>query len=153
MPTSTSGQPSQAHTHPYRTLLASFAAWKLFLFAIALGSSLVGDAYDTSASLVVEVVGNSTKSSNDGPSLTGSFGSRFISRLTSWDAIYFTSVARRGYRFEQEWAFGGALPVVVRGVIKGEPNILVGRMPSSVSVPASFLLLEMFHPSQIYPRL
>lgn len=122
MPTSKSGQPSQAHTHPYRTLLASFAAWKLFLFAIALGSSLVGDAYDTSAGLVVEGVGNSIKSSNDGPSsLTGSFGSRLISRLTSWDAIYFTSVARRGYRFEQEWAFGGALPVVVRGAIKGKP--------------------------------
>jgi phosphatidylinositol glycan class V len=108
---------AKAHPRPHRTLLASFAAWKLFLFAIALGSTLVGDAYDTSAALVVE----------DGPDasthgqrlLLSGLGSRLVTRLTSWDAIYFVSSARRGYRFEQEWAFLAGLPTVVRALLRG----------------------------------
>ncbi|KAL2020396.1 hypothetical protein VTK56DRAFT_8439 [Thermocarpiscus australiensis] len=92
---------------PYRTLLASFAAWKLFLFAIALGSSLVGEAYDTSAGLVVQ----------DHRAASAPAG--LVARLASWDAVYFVSIARRGYRFEQEWAFGGGLPVLVRGLVSG----------------------------------
>ncbi|KAK4237236.1 glycosyltransferase [Achaetomium macrosporum] len=103
-------------TRPYRALLAAFAAWKLFLFAIALGSSVVGDAYDTSAELVVQ--GSASSNGTGVGQLTG-LGPRLIARFTSWDAIYFVSIARRGYRFEQEWAFGAGLPVVVRGVLKG----------------------------------
>ncbi|KAF3761275.1 family 76 glycosyltransferase [Cryphonectria parasitica EP155] len=34
-------------------------------------------------------------------------------RLTSWDAIYFIKAAERGYLFEQEWAFGPALPTCI----------------------------------------
>lgn len=43
-----------------------------------------------------------------------------MTRFTSWDAIYFVSVAKRGYVFEQEWAFGTGLVVAVRGVLRGE---------------------------------
>lgn len=97
---------SLAHARPYRTLLTIFAAWKFFLFAIVLGSSLVGGTYDTSAALVIQ-----------GGRHDSSAG--LITRLASWDAIYFVSIARRGCRFEQDWAFCGALPVVIRGVKKG----------------------------------
>jgi len=96
-------------THPIQTLLKAFTLWKLFLLAITIGSCLVNaEAYDTSAGLVV---------------LDHDHGSRdlkrrMIARLSSWDAIYFVSAARRGYRFEQEWAFGSALPVAVRGVLR-----------------------------------
>ena len=106
-------------THPHRTLLTSFLAYKLFLFAIAFGSSLVGDAYDTSAGLVVGAGSNGGGVGGAVGPLTG-LGSGLVARLTSWDAVYFTSIARRGYRFEQEWAFVGGLPTVVRGVVKCE---------------------------------
>ncbi|KAK4103250.1 glycosyltransferase family 76 protein [Parathielavia hyrcaniae] len=113
-------QPDQhhepAHLRPYRTLFFSFAAWKLFLFAITLGSLLVGEAYDTSAGLVVQ-----------GPGRSGDL----IARLSSWDAIYLVSVARRGCRFEQDWAFCGGLPVVVRWSLRGLESL--GLAGSSVS--------------------
>jgi phosphatidylinositol glycan class V len=102
------------HARPYRTIITSFAAWKLLLFAITLGSFLVGEAYDTSAGLVVQPPDSSSSSSSkDGVS-------RLIARLSSWDAIYFVSIARRGCRFEQDWAFCGGLPVAVRGLLRGE---------------------------------
>jgi phosphatidylinositol glycan class V len=104
---------------PYRTLLEAFLAWKLFLFAIAFGCSVVGGAYDTSAGLVVQGSAGSNGAGAAGL-LTGLVGPRLLARFTSWDAIYFVSIARRGYRFEQEWAFGGGLPVVVGGILKGE---------------------------------
>lgn len=96
---------------PYRTLVTAFAAWKLFLFLVALGSSLAGEAYDTSAGLVVQGSGSGSKDGRAGG---------LVARLSSWDAIYFITAARRGYRFEQEWAFGAGLPFVVRGVLGGE---------------------------------
>src|SRR3954469_25581512 len=86
--------------HPLRTLIAAFSAWKLVLLAIAVGSC-VGDAYDTSGRLVVLGNGDSSRSLG--------FPGQLASRFASWDAIYYVSTARRGYRFEQEWAFGTAL--------------------------------------------
>lgn len=130
----------QGHSvrRPYRTLLACFAAWKLFLFAIALGSSLIGDAYDTSAELVVPPPGTDYDDDDDdaaaaaaaasrvvgvvGPPRTEGLGRGLVTRLASWDAIYFVSIARRGYRFEQEWAFGAGLPAVVRALLRGESS-------------------------------
>jgi phosphatidylinositol glycan class V len=104
-----------AHVRPYRIILTAFLAWKLLLFAITLGSFLVGEAYDTSAGLVVRRPDSS--SSRDGVS-------RLITRLSSWDAIYFVSIARRGCRFEQDWAFCSGFPVAVRVLLRGE--FLVG---------------------------
>ena len=31
---------------------------------------------------------------------------RVLANLYRWDAVYFVAIAERGYRFEQEWAFG-----------------------------------------------
>lgn len=107
--------------HPYRTLVTSFAAWKLFLFAIVLGSTLVGDAYDTSGGLLLQGPAN-----GDATTRPAGLGTTLIARLTSRDAIYYVSAARRGYLFEQEWAFGAGLPFVVR-------TLLRGRLPYPIS--------------------
>lgn len=97
---------------PYRTLIAAFAAWKVFLFAIAAGS-FVGGAYDTSAALAV--LGNHGEGDGSmAPSIAGNIATRFA----SWDAIYYVTAARRGYHFEQEWAFGAALPKTIHTVIR-----------------------------------
>lgn len=110
-----------AARHPVRTLVTVFAAWKTLLFLIAAGS-IVGGAYDTSASLTL-----------DGSAVSGNSSSAptLIARLTSWDAIYFTQVARRGYLFEQEWAFGSGIPLVVSYLIKGE-SLTPGQRGGSV---------------------
>ncbi|OIW24402.1 mannosyltransferase [Coniochaeta ligniaria NRRL 30616] len=91
---------------PVPTLLTVFAAWKLFLLLIAVGST-VGPAYDTSGSITLDAASTSNGSA---PAL--------LARLTSWDAIYYTQVARRGYLFEQEWAFGSGITIVIERLVK-----------------------------------
>ncbi|KAI0518032.1 GPI mannosyltransferase 2 [Xylaria bambusicola] len=88
--------------HPLRSLGCIFVFWKLFLFSIALGSA-VGPAYDTSSTLLLS------------PDRSTYHESIFdlATRLTRWDAIYFVQASRRGYLFEQEWAFASGLPTVV----------------------------------------
>lgn len=85
---------------PFTTLTAAFLSWKAVLFAIAAGSR-VGSTYDTSSSLLVP----------DSPPT-------FLTRLSSWDAIYFLKAAERGHLFEQEWAFGSALPKCISLIIR-----------------------------------
>ncbi|KAL2266180.1 hypothetical protein VTJ83DRAFT_5532 [Remersonia thermophila] len=102
---------AKAFTHPHRTLATAFVAWKLALFLIACGAVLAGEAYDTSADLVIHGTGSGTTVSRD------SFATRLVTRFCSWDAIYFVSIARGGYLHEQFWAFGSGLPGVVRGVV------------------------------------
>ena len=98
-----------AARRPVRTLVIVFAAWKLFLVLIAAGSTLGGPASDTSASIALDLANPSNSSA---PAI--------LARLTSWDAIYFTQVARRGYLFEQEWAFGSGLTIVIEYLVKGK---------------------------------
>ena len=105
--------------HPVRTLLLCFAAWKALLLLVAIASP--GQGYDTSTSLVLaqhhhrpqpparQVQGGG----GDGP-LPAALHHIAI-RLTRWDAIYFTQVATRGYRFEQEWAFGWGFTRLIAG--------------------------------------
>lgn len=101
--------------HPVRSLAGAFAAWKALLLAIAVGSG-VGPAYDTSTTLVSPLSLSPNESVFD-----------LSTKLTRWDAIYFVQAARRGYLFEQEWAFGGGLPVVISSLAK--------RMRSSLPTP------------------
>ncbi len=86
-------------SHPVQTLLTTFVAWKAVLLAIAAGTR-VGTPYDTSSALLL---GDDVAQSQ--PNL--------VSRLLSWDAVFFVQVARHGYRFEQEWAFGYGLPSLI----------------------------------------
>jgi phosphatidylinositol glycan class V len=93
---------------PVLTLVTVFAAWKLFLLMVAAGST-VGPAYDTSGSITLDAA---SPGNGSAPVL--------LARLTSWDAIYFTQVARRGYVFEQEWAFGSGLTVIIESLVNGK---------------------------------
>lgn len=87
---------------PYLTISIVFAAWKAGLFALAAGSQ-IGPTYDTSSVLLVDP---SIDQYGNSPFTVA----RLLTRLTSWDAIYFVKASQRGYFFEQEWAFGSALP-------------------------------------------
>lgn len=99
---------SYAPDHPARSLVAAFVAWKSLLLSIAIGSS-VGPAYDTSSTLIP-------------PPHAASFDESafdIATRLTRWDAIYYIQSARRGYVYEQEWAFGRGLPYLISIVVNG----------------------------------
>lgn len=99
--------PFLAQQSPYRTLAVTFVAWKVLLLAIAAGSQ-IGPLYDTSSSLL-------TLSTDHGETPLRNL----VTRLCSWDAIYFMKNAQRGYLFEQEWAFGSALPLSISFIIRG----------------------------------
>ncbi|OLN96332.1 GPI mannosyltransferase 2 [Colletotrichum chlorophyti] len=93
---------SRYASRPRQTLIATFLAWKALLLAVTLGSA-VAPSYDTSTSLMLH---------------RNESGISLVTRLTRWDAIYFTQSARRGYLYEQEWAFNAGLPLVVSGLVK-----------------------------------
>lgn len=94
---------------PYRTLTIVFVAWKVLVLAVAAGSQ-VGPTYDTSSGLL-------TLSPHGGDDSTRV--RNLTARLVSWDAIYFVKAAQRGYLFEQEWAFGSALPTCISFLVGG----------------------------------
>lgn len=105
--------------HPTRTLLSVFVLWKAALLLIAAGSC-VGPTYDTSSDLLLSSPDSRLGAlSSNGTTAAGDVVGVFLRRLTSWDAIYFVQVSRRGYLFEQEWAFGSGLPLVLAAVGKG----------------------------------
>ena len=92
-----------------RTLLGClFLSWKLLLLTIALLGP--GPDYDTSTQLLLHGYGTQDAGSisHDSafPTSISPSTKRIVNSLTRWDAIYFASTAKRGYVFEQEWAFG-----------------------------------------------
>jgi phosphatidylinositol glycan class V len=92
--------------HPIRTLIVCWAAWKALLLLVAL--STPGRGYDSSTSLVLAHAHAHAHAHRPLPQpgpLPAALHA-IASKLTRWDAIYFTQAAARGYRFEQEWAFG-----------------------------------------------
>lgn len=107
--------------HPYRSLVGVYAVWKSLLLAIAVVARLAGPAYDTSADLLEAAAAAS--STGNGSYLAAASHAipvgGIVSRFTSWDAIYFVQSARRGYVYEQEWAFGAGLPLVVSTIRSG----------------------------------
>jgi phosphatidylinositol glycan class V len=90
-------------THPLQRpkacLIVTFLAWKLLLFLVAVASP--GPGYDTSTFL-----------STSSPSYV-------LGKFVRWDAIYFTQIARRGYVFEQEWAFGWGFTRILAAAGRG----------------------------------
>ncbi|KAI1211197.1 glycosyltransferase family 76 protein [Annulohypoxylon truncatum] len=113
------------HKHPIQSLLVTFLAWKTLLIAIAIGSN-VGPAYDTSTTLL-------------SPEITSSHESTFdlATKLTRWDSIYFIEASRRGYQYEQEWAFGKGLPTVISFLIQALSSVGVqahGSLEPSVGI-------------------
>ncbi|KAK3901877.1 glycosyltransferase [Staphylotrichum tortipilum] len=131
--------PASPSRSPTLTILTAFLAWKSLLLLIAVGAALVGDAYDTSGglALLLDAGGRGLANQSGGDARLGSglgagsglarLGRELVARLSSWDAVYFVAAAKRGYRFEQEWAFGAGLPVVVRALLGGVEHFsLVG---------------------------
>ena len=103
---------AQPLDHPKRFLVISFIAWKLILLCIALTSP--GPGYDTSTVLLY----------SDSNLTQAQFGDDWVAasrlrNLVRWDAFYFTQVARRGYLWEQEWAFGWGFANLVAVTTKG----------------------------------
>ncbi|OJK04735.1 hypothetical protein ASPACDRAFT_1892988 [Aspergillus aculeatus ATCC 16872] len=84
-------------SRPHRSLLAVFILWKSLLLLLA--AFTPGPGYDTSTTLIEW---NSDPTKAPLPALWKTISTK----LTRWDAIYFTHAANRGYIFEQEWAFG-----------------------------------------------
>lgn len=122
VPQSPTTMPASPDVRPYRTLATVFVAWKAFLLLIAAGSQ-VGPTYDTSSSLLTA-------------STSGGHVPDLVTRLSSWDAIFFIKSAERGYLFEQEWAFGSALPTCIALLIRGESHF-IHRLAATVLTPSS----------------
>lgn len=95
--------PALDHVGHHTTLTLVFVAYKALLLVVAFGS-LVGPTYDSSSSLLALDAGPRN----------------LAARLASWDAIYFVKAAERGYVFEQEWAFGSALPACISFLARRE---------------------------------
>ncbi|KAK8068669.1 GPI mannosyltransferase 2 [Apiospora phragmitis] len=93
--------------HHSQTLVRAFVIWKSILLLVVVGSSLGGPPYDTSTTLLSQRALDFNESALD-----------LGTKLTRWDAIYFVQNARRGYLFEQEWAFGSGMPFLISTVIQ-----------------------------------
>lgn len=90
---------AQPLDRPKTSLIIAYTVWKCILACIAILSP--GCGYDTSTTLLYpdEDVTNIKTWSAWVLKI-------WLQNLTRWDAIYFTQIARRGYIWEQEWAFG-----------------------------------------------
>ncbi|KAF2842075.1 glycosyltransferase family 76 protein [Patellaria atrata CBS 101060] len=87
---------------PVKSLVLLWTAWKLVLNLVAILSPFPG--YDTSTTILLN--SNRLVGEHENPILHSLSSKRWISNFVKWDAIYFSSIAQRGYIFEQEWAFG-----------------------------------------------
>lgn len=94
---------------PWVSLAGLFLAWKVLLLIVAVAAP--GPGYDTSTQILFYGV---NRTNHEWP-----FVDRLVAKFTRWDAIYFTSGAKDGNIFEQEWAFSWALKHVIKFVVGG----------------------------------
>ncbi|KAK6336529.1 ER membrane glycoprotein subunit of the GPI transamidase complex-like protein [Orbilia brochopaga] len=108
--------------HPAKSLCAIYALRTLSVLLLAwittyLFPSFSPLGYDTSSTHITRL-GNTRffeyDASNDHQQGIGSV-ERLVTALTRWDAIYFASIAKHGYRWEQEWAFGIGQSYLLQG--------------------------------------
>ena len=99
--------------HPKGFLVISFMAWKLILLCIPLTSP--GPGYDTSTVLLFRDLNLAQAIPESGWELASP-----LNNLVRWDAIYFTQLAKHGYLWEQEWAFGWGFTNLIAVTSRGE---------------------------------
>ncbi|KAI9691303.1 MAG: ER membrane glycoprotein subunit of the GPI transamidase complex-like protein [Bogoriella megaspora] len=111
----------QSVQQPITSLIICFILWKILLLAVAwIGP---GSGYDTSSTLLLAREGAGSDPNGGCPS--------FTTRLMSWDAIYFVSIAKTGYLYEQEWAFGWGYTNLLSSISK-ELNLTPGSIATYV---------------------
>ena len=94
------------------TLLGCYTAWRALILLTATLSP--GPGYDTSTDLVLP-------------------GQPLLNKLVRWDAIYFTQIARRGYLFEQEWAFSWGFTRLLSFLTGRKPLLEVALVLGSIA--------------------
>lgn len=100
---------------PKRYLVWYWGIWKFILFVLALASPGIG--YDTSTDVL-----SAAQSIRESPNREFDIFRYGLQKFVRWDAIYFTSIAQRGYLFEQEWAFGWTFTRLLHWGAKGRPR-------------------------------
>ncbi|EGC43190.1 proteasome activator subunit 4 [Histoplasma capsulatum var. duboisii H88] len=119
--------------HPLSSLSVLFVFWKLLLLLAVVASP--GPGYDTSTTLLPSTASASATDSSllgVGTVIGGGSGwSSSLLKLVRWDAIYFVSIAQRGYIFEQEWAFGYGYTKLLSFLSSGESFLVFWGVPDS----------------------
>ncbi|EKG13131.1 GPI mannosyltransferase 2-like protein [Macrophomina phaseolina MS6] len=131
---------TRALASPRTSLVIVFAAWKTLLLLIAFASP--GPGYDTSTTLLLGRDAAASALVSASVPWTATLGERLASKLTRWDAIYFTVAAERGYQHEQDWAFSWAFNRFIAQVAKFFP--VAGR-PLTAHVWAGVIISHISH--------
>lgn len=107
----TPSQPRHPLSSPRARLIYLFLCWKAVLLLIAFSSP--GYGYDTSTSLFLGDAAQPAIADKVTSSRERSWLWPCVAKLLRWDAIYLIALSRRGYLFEQDWAFGSVFPKAV----------------------------------------
>ncbi|TIA14004.1 mannosyltransferase [Aureobasidium pullulans] len=124
-----------------RALACLFVFWKLLLLCIAYASP--GPGYDTSTNLLL-LRAQSAQSEN---TLLAHLAKNLVSKVVRWDALYFISVAQRGYLFEQEWAWGWGYTRLLSLVSKVIPGAALS--PLYAQAYAGVIISHVAHLSSV----
>ncbi|EWC45205.1 hypothetical protein DRE_06093 [Drechslerella stenobrocha 248] len=105
--------------HPAKALCAIYALRTVALLLLAWSTTYIFPqfsplGYDTSSTHVTGY-GGTFPFTQDAPPFSTDLVGRLVTALTRWDVIYFEGIARRGYRWEQEWAFGIGQSYLLQG--------------------------------------
>jgi len=114
------------HAANVSSIALLFAFWKALLLLVVAASP--GPGYDTSTDLLLRdprLVPSDPAGVCASQSLVQRALAHVLPRLTRWDAVYFLEIAQRGYRFEQEWAFGWGFTRIVSFGAKGTAHYLL----------------------------
>lgn len=101
---------------PKTSLTFAYTIWKLLLVSVAILSP--GPGYDTSTTLLYP-----NEDASKIVSWPESVVESWLQHLVRWDAIYFTQIARRGYEWEQEWAFNWGFAKLMSSVGRSKYSI------------------------------
>ncbi|KAI9851371.1 MAG: ER membrane glycoprotein subunit of the GPI transamidase complex-like protein [Thelocarpon superellum] len=112
---SRSGPQWDLRTRPVVTLVGCFILWKSLLLLVAYAAP--GSGYDSSTTLVSHARPPAEEVELAHSTCCGL--TTLGEKLTRWDAIYFIAVAQRGYRYEQEWAFGWGFTTMLAILSRG----------------------------------